>query len=89
MGNRVSILVFGTSPPCQKCLRAEKEARQAAAQFPPGEVTVEKQDAFSETGQKYGVMITPAVVINGRMVAAGRLLTEPELVELIKKERGD
>lgn len=89
MGKRVNILIFGTTPPCQKCLQAEKEARQAAARFPPGEVAVEKQDALSETGRKYGIVITPAVVMNGRVVSAGRLLKEPELVELIRKEMGD
>ncbi|MGB9802853.1 thioredoxin family protein [Desulfofundulus sp.] len=88
MGNRVKILVFGTSPPCQKCLQAEREARQAAAQFPQGEVTVEKHDALSELGQKYGVMLTPTVVVNGKTVAVGRVLKESELMEIIQKEAG-
>ncbi|SHF15024.1 Thioredoxin domain-containing protein [Desulfofundulus australicus DSM 11792] len=88
MGSIMKVLVFGTTPPCRKCMQAEREARQAAEQFPAGVVVVEKHDALSEYGQRYGVNITPTIVINGRKVAAGKLLSQQELVEAIRKEMG-
>ncbi|MFZ5650454.1 MAG: thioredoxin family protein [Bacillota bacterium] len=89
MTDPVKIMVFGTTPACARCLQAEKEARSAAERFPPGRVVVEKHNALSETGRKYGINITPTVLIMGRKVAAGRVLSEAELVELIRKEMGD
>lgn len=88
MQDSVRVLVFGTTPPCARCRKAEEEARRAAEKFPPGQVVVEKHDALSEVGLKYGVMVTPTVVINDQKVAVGKVLTEAELVEKIAKELG-
>ncbi|MFZ5632559.1 MAG: thioredoxin family protein [Bacillota bacterium] len=89
MADSVKILVFGTTPACARCLQAEKEARRAAERFPPDRVIVEKHDALSEMGQRYGVLITPTVIVAGKKIAAGKVLSEGELVEIIKKEIGD
>ena len=36
----------------------------------------------------YGVMTTPALVVDGKVLSAGRSLTKGEAMELIKKARG-
>ncbi|OAT86134.1 aquaporin [Desulfotomaculum copahuensis] len=82
----VKVLVFGTTPPCARCRQAETEARQAANEFPAGQVTVEKLDALSPPGRQYGVAVTPAILVNGRQVAAGRVLKRMELAEIIRRE---
>ena len=81
----IVIKVFGTTPPCVKCKEMEKRAQNAAAKF-PGKVEVIKLDALSTDGDKYGVMTTPTVVVNERVVGAGRLLSETELADIIEKE---
>lgn len=83
----ITIKVFGPNPPCAKCLETEKRARKVAENY-PGEVEVIKLDAFSEEGAKYGVMITPTVVVNDKILATGRVVTEVELEKVIKKELG-
>lgn len=88
MAGRVQIIVFGTNPPCARCKQAEEQARRAAEKFPAGQVVVEKYDALSEMGQKYGVMMTPTVFINNRKVSVGKVLTEAELVAKISEELG-
>jgi len=88
MTNTIKILVFGTTPSCARCLQAEKEAKGAAGRFPAGSVVVEKHDALSETGRKYGVIMTPTVIVAEKKVAVGRVLAEDDLVELLKKETG-
>ncbi len=85
MTKQVKILVFGTTPPCAKCLQAEKEARRAAERFAPGQVIVEKLDALSATGQKHGIFLTPTVIVEGERIAGGKLVYENQLVELIEK----
>ena len=81
----IIIKVFGTIPPCAKCKEMEKRANNAAAKY-PGKIEVIKFDALSEEGDKYGVMSTPTVVMNDRVVAVGKLLSESELEKSIKKE---
>lgn len=36
---------------------------------------------------KLGVMATPGLVINGKVVSSGRLLTTKQIIELIEKAR--
>ena len=81
----INIKVFGPDPPCAKCMEAEKRAKNAAGKF-NGLVEVEKLDALSEEGDKYSVMLTPTVVINDKVIAVGKLLSENELEKAIKKE---
>ena len=81
----IQVKVFGTTPPCARCKEMERRAQNAAARY-PGKVEVVKFDALSAEGDKYTVMSTPTVVINDRVVAIGRLLSEEELEKSIKKE---
>ena len=83
----ITIKIFGTTPPCVKCKEMEKRAKNAGAKY-PGQVTVVKFDALSEEGDKYSVLTTPTVVINEKVVAAGKLISESELETLIQKEMG-
>jgi thiol-disulfide isomerase/thioredoxin len=81
----VKVKVFGTTPPCARCKEMEKRARNVAAKY-PGKVDIAKFDALSEDGDKYSIMLTPTVVINDRVVATGKLLSEEELEKSVKKE---
>jgi len=53
--------------------------------FPAGEVEVKKYGAISSEGQRYGVLLTPTVIINEKVVAAGRGLSEKDLEKYIRK----
>ena len=81
----IKIKVFGTNPPCAKCMETEKRAKKAAEKF-NCQVEVEKFNALSKEGDKYSVMLTPTVVINEKVVAVGKLLTEDDFEKAIKKE---
>ena len=81
----VSIKIFGTTPPCAKCKEMEKRAQNIAARF-SGDVDVAKFDALSEEGDRYGIMSTPTIVVNDKVVSIGKLVTEEELEKIIQKE---
>lgn len=83
----VTIEVFGTTPPCAKCKRAEQEAQKAAARF-PGQVQVLKRDALGPEAERYGMMVTPTIVINGALVANGKILSSEQLLPLIQRALG-
>lgn len=71
---------------CAKCNALEDVTRQALAELgldlEVGHVTDFTQIAA------YGVMTTPALVVDGKVLSAGRSLTKGEAVELIRKARG-
>ena len=81
----IKVKVFGSTPPCAKCKEVEKRARKVAERY-PGQVDVAKFDALAEEGDKYGIMLTPTVVVNDTVVAVGKVISEGELEKSIKKE---
>ena len=83
----IEVKVYGAEPPCASCKRAEEEAGKAAAKF-PGQVTVEKRWALSPEGVALQLLMTPAVVVNGRIVSQGRVPLEDELERIYRSELG-
>lgn len=81
----IKIKIFGSTPPCAKCKEVERRANNVAGKY-AGKIEVAKFDAFSEEGDKYGIMLTPTVVINDTVVAVGKVISEDELDKAIKKE---
>ena len=79
----LEIKVFGTTPPCANCKRAEREARKAAEQF-PGEVQVVHLDALGPEAAQYGLMVTPVVVVGQEVVSTGRVMPAAKLAPIIQ-----
>jgi thiol-disulfide isomerase/thioredoxin len=83
----LQIKVFGTTPPCANCKRAEREAHKAAEQF-PGQVEVVHLDALGPEAQQYGLMVTPVIVVGEEVVVTGKVLPSQKLVPFIEKHLG-
>jgi hypothetical protein len=79
----IQVKVFGTTPPCANCKRAEREARKAAEGF-PGQVEVVHLDALGPEAQRYGLMVTPVTVVDEDVVATGKVLPAPKLAPIIE-----
>jgi len=75
----MEIKVLGTG--CMKCQKLYAEAEQAIAQagVPATLVKVEKLDEI----MGYGVMMTPALVVDGEVKCAGRIPKAAEIVSWI------
>lgn len=73
----MEIKVLGTG--CPKCMNLERSTRMAADSF-KFEINVTKISGMNEI-MDYGVMMTPALVINEKVVSSGKALS----VEQIKK----
>ncbi len=83
----IEVEVFGSEPPCINCKRTEEEAKKAAAKF-PGKVTVKKYSARSPEGLRLDLAMTPAVVVNGKMMSQGRIPLEAEFERIFRFELG-
>lgn len=84
----LQIKVFGPTPPCANCQRAEREARKAAERF-PGRVEVVKLDALGQEAEAFGLMVTPMVVVGEQVAGAGRVVPADKLAQMIQAQLGD
>jgi hypothetical protein len=84
----IEIKVLGPTPPCAKCKRAEREALKAAERF-GGRVAVSKVDALSSEAEAFGMIVTPAVVVDGQVVGSGRVVPADELAAYIAESMGE
>lgn len=69
------IEVFGTG--CPKCQATVRNAQQAAAELGV-EAEIVKVDDLRAIASR-GVLLTPAVAIDGKVVISGRVATVPEI----------
>ncbi len=76
------IKILGTG--CTKCQSMEKETINALAELDVA-ADVQKVTKMNEIMQ-YDVMLTPALVINDKVKAAGKVLKPEEIKKLIKEE---
>lgn len=78
------IKVLGSG--CKKCNQLEESTKEALAQLGM-DTTVDHVTDFAEIAT-YGVMSTPALVVDGKVVSMGKVLSTEEAVEQIKLARG-
>ncbi|MFO7895571.1 MAG: thioredoxin family protein [Candidatus Cloacimonadales bacterium] len=76
------IKILGTG--CPKCKKLEEEARKALAESGI-EATVEKVTELNDI-MGYGVMMTPALVIDEKVVSAGKVLKSQKIISLLQKQ---
>ena len=77
-------LVLGSG--CAKCNELEDAVRGAMAELGLTEPVGHEKD-FTKIAA-YGVMSTPALVVDGKVLSAGRVLKQAEAKDLIAKARG-
>jgi len=75
----VEIKVLG--PGCANCKRLHQEAERAVREAGVA-ATIAKVESMEEIAG-YGILRTPGLVIDGRVVASGRIPLAPEIVTMI------
>lgn len=68
---------------CSKCNALENAAKGALEELNM-DTTIEHVTDFAQIAA-YGVMSTPALVVNGKLVSVGRVLKKDEVITLLKK----
>jgi small redox-active disulfide protein 2 len=77
----MDIKVLG--PGCKNCVSLEANTK-AAIESLGMDAELEKVIDYAEIA-KYGIMSTPGLVINGKVVSFGKVLKTDAIVELIKR----
>lgn len=71
---------------CAKCNQLEAATKEALQQLGM-DTTIDHVTDFSQIAS-YGIMTTPALVIDGKVVAYGKVLKTEEVVKILRKVRG-
>jgi len=77
----MDIKVLGSG--CAKCKKLEENTREALKALAM-EASVEKVQDFKDIAG-YGVMMTPALVLNGEVKVVGKVATVEEIKTLLEK----
>ena len=80
-GARVKVLGSG----CAKCNQLEAATKEALNQLGM-DTTIDHVTDFSQIAA-YGVMTTPALVVDGKVVSYGKVLKTEEVVKILQKVR--
>ena len=79
--SEAAVKVLGSG--CDKCRTLEKSTLEALAEL-GRETRVQHVTDFAEIA-KYGVMQTPALVVDGKVVSYGKVLSKAEVIKLLKQ----
>jgi small redox-active disulfide protein 2 len=79
-----SVKVLGSG--CAKCNQLEAAAKAALEQMGM-DSTIDHVTDFAQIAA-YGVMTTPALVINKKVVSLGKVLKTNEIIEILQKQGG-
>lgn len=84
----VKVEVIGPEPACMRCQAAKKAVEKATEKLKQTGITVkiEKVNIISkEIIRKYGILVSPAIAVNGVVKVMGRVPKEDEIGRLIKE----
>lgn len=76
-----SIKVLGSG--CEKCNALEKATKEALEEMGVN-VQIDHVTDFAKIAS-YGVMTTPALVVDEKVVSYGKVLKKQEVIEILKK----
>lgn len=78
------IEVIGLEPPCEKCNTLLENAKKAVKKAGIEAEIVKLWVLSDEVRQKYGLPLSPALAIEGAVVAQGKVLKVESIVDLLQ-----
>lgn len=80
----VHIEVIGLDPPCKKCNELLENAKEAVARAGIEAEVVKRWTLSPEIREKYGLLLSPALVIEGVVVAQGKVYQPERIAGLLQ-----
>ncbi len=80
----IRIEVIGLEPPCQKCNELLENAKKAAKDAGVEAEVVKLWTLAEDVRQKYGLLLSPALAIEGLVVAQGKVYKPERIVSLLQ-----
>ena len=79
----MEIEVIGLEPPCEWCTQLLNNVREALALTKIDGSVVKKWTLSQEVRDKYGLLLSPALVVDGMVVFQGKVFSVEKLVSLL------
>ena len=80
----IQIEVIGLEPPCKKCNELLENARKAVDELGIEAEIVKKWTLSDEMREKYGLLLSPALAIEGVVVAQGKVFKTERIIGLLQ-----
>ena len=80
----IHIEVIGLEPPCKKCNELLENSKKAVRDTGIEAEVVKRWALSEEIREKYGLLLSPALVIEGLVVAQGKLYKSERIAEILK-----
>jgi hypothetical protein len=80
----IRIEVIGLEPPCQKCSELVENAKNAAKNAGIDAEVVKLWVLADDVRHKYGLLLSPALVIDGVVVAQGKVYKSDRIASLLQ-----
>ena len=80
----VHIEVIGLEPPCNKCNDLLENTKKAVLESGVEAEVVKKWTLSEEIREKYGLLLSPALVIEGVVVAQGKVYKPDRIAGLLQ-----
>ena len=80
----IHIEVIGLDPPCNKCNDLLKNSKTAVEQAGIEAEVVKKWTLSEEIREKYGLLLSPALAIEGVVVAQGKVYKPERIADILK-----
>ena len=78
------IEVVGLEPPCQKCNELLENAKKAVKDAGVNAEVVKLWTLAEDVRQKYGLLLSPALIIEGIVVAQGKVYKPERIAGLLQ-----
>ncbi len=78
------IEVIGLEPPCNKCNQLLENAKEAAERVGVEAEVVKRWVLSEEVRGEYGLLLSPALVIEGMVVAQGKVYKTERIADLLR-----
>ena len=79
----VHIEVIGLEPPCNKCSELLENSKKAVRETGIEAEVIKKWTLSEEIREKYGLLLSPALVIEGVVVAQGKVYKPERIAGLL------
>ena len=80
----MEIEVLGLEPPCKGCTQLLENVIEAVKLAEIDAVVVKRWALSREIRDKYGLLLNPALIIDGMVVSQGKILTVEKLAALLR-----
>jgi hypothetical protein len=78
------IEVIGLEPPCEWCTRLLENVKKALAMSKIEATVVKRWTLSQEIRDKYGLLLSPALVIDGMVVSQGKVFPVEKIAGLLR-----